>query len=107
MKVYEIIITGDTNDGDYVSETSTITEEKLNLILPIIGLIKKYTIDNPHKNNFPASEYNREGDPTVYDIYGHLEAYPLFCDMCPYGEYGIHSIDSITISEPVTRTELL
>ena len=36
-----IIIEADTNDGDYITEKSVITDEQIQLILPIIEEINK------------------------------------------------------------------
>ena len=39
---YELVITADTNDADYVSETHTVDQKKIDELLPIIEAIKAF-----------------------------------------------------------------
>lgn len=109
-----IIIQADTNDGDYIQEMSVITDEKLELIQPIITAIKEFKPYDgnvlmagggpwKHYTNFPYSEHTRKdlGEKTVQELYGHLgeEVLDAFLNYCPHGEYGFHSIEKIEIIE--------
>ena len=98
MKKY-IEIVGDTNDGDYVSERTEITDKEIEEIKPVIEAIK----NSKEHHNFDTSEH-QNGD--AEEVYGHLEGFGLFEDLVPYGEYGIHTIDSIIILE-AKETKLL
>lgn len=94
-----IIITADTNDGDYATEKSVITDEQIKLILPIIEEI--------NKNNGQYGKGDVGEDFNAEENYGHLENFELFDEFTPYGEYGIHTIESIEILEVINETKLL
>lgn len=98
MKKY-IIVTADTNDGDYVTNKSLITDDELESIKPIIQEIKKN-----------SGQYGR-GEAGYYfkseEHYGHLDSFDLFDDFTPYGEHGIHTIESIEILEVINEEKLL
>ena len=102
-----LYIQADTNDGDYISSLSKITDEEIELIRPVIKTIKNfksyYSEEHQwwHHHNYPNSDYCREdlGEKTPWDLYGHLEGFELFHDFVPYGENGIHSIDEILVVE--------
>lgn len=123
MSKYEIIIVGDTNDADYVTKISTITEKQLNEIKPLIAAIKKFKpyngksesgYESTHDNNYPYGngEYiPREdlGEKRPEEIYPQFtrQTHDLFQNFCPYGEDGIHTIESITIQPATKKTKLL
>ena len=107
MKKY-IVITADTNDGDYITEKSEITDDQIEIIMPVIESIKKFTpyqgewspgLFTTHDHNFPYGECLREdmGEKSIYDIYGKSEGLELFETFIPYDEYGIHTITSAEI----------
>ena len=108
---YEIVITGDTNDADYVTEIQDIEQDELDLIMPVIEAVKAYT--KLHwkghycsEHNWPTSEYS---DGEVGALYPDLteEQLQLFQNFVPCGEYGIHSIESIYIYPKPTKVKLL
>jgi hypothetical protein len=94
-----IIIEADTNDGDYITERSVITDEQIKLILPIIEEIEK------NNGQYGKGEVGYDFD--AEENYGHLENFELFDEFAPYGEYGIHTIESIEILEVINETKLL
>lgn len=106
MKKY-IIITADTNDGDYITEKSEITDEVIEAIKPIIEQFKirkkklEETKDwNNWRHNWETSEYGRLGDPKkMYVDKGLLtqEQVDIFNEFVPHGENGIHTVESIEI----------
>lgn len=109
MKKY-LIITADTNDGDYVIEKREITDDKLELIKPVIQAIKDFKpyesdkcgFNMKHSHNYPKGDGEfipREdlGEKSASELYGHLEGFNTFDDYCPYGEYGIHTIDRVEL----------
>lgn len=106
MKKY-ILIEADTNDGDYIMEKNEITDETLELIMPVIQAIKDFKpyigtrldYKSLHGNNFPTNDCCREdlGEKSAKELYGHLEGYDYFREMCPSSEYGIHTISDVTV----------
>lgn len=115
MKKY-ITISADYNDGDYISENIPITDEQIELIKPVIAQLKmrrdKLNEDrdlnwNEWRHNWETCERPRLGDPSkMYVVTGLLtqKQVDLFNKFVPYGEYGVHTIDSIEI---VTQGEKL
>lgn len=117
MKKY-IIVTADTNDADYISEKSEISDEDLELIKPVIEQLKirrdKLNEDrdknwNEWRHNWETSEYGRLGDASKMYVETKLltqEQVDLFGEYVPYGEDGVHTIESIEIIEVVNETKL-
>jgi hypothetical protein len=106
MANLKIMIEGDTNDADYISEINDITKEQLNSIMPIIEAVKNCT----NRHNW-ASEY---ANYTIEDLYPQFfingdesPEMETFYEFLPHGEYGIHSIDKIVVLEIVKETRLL
>jgi hypothetical protein len=104
-KQYLVIVKADTNDGDYISDTKEYGEaeyleikERLARILPIVkkqgGKWEKSEMGNS------ASEYVRKRLLTEEDA-------DWFDDFTPNGEYGIHTVESVTVYEIVGKQELL
>lgn len=119
-KQWEIKIVADTNDADYVTEVSKISDDELNKILPLIKAIKNfkpYTVkvrgtNWTHGHNFPDGEYSPRtdlGEKTINEIYSEFseETIETFRDLVPTGEYGIHTIESIKIAPAKKWTTLL
>ena len=114
----KIIIKVDTNDGDYVEKVSSISEENLNTIKPVIEAIKNFKPYEGvkrdygkfdawmHSHNFPTFEVRRDlGEKNSQELYGHIEGYDIFMDFVPYTEF--HSIESITILNVIEEESLL
>lgn len=102
-KIYELSITADTNDADYVTSTNEISEEGIEALLPIIEMVKK------HKHyNWLVGDNHRSGEGPM-DIYPELsgEAFEWFNDYVPYGEYGIHTITDIEYYPLPKKVKLL
>lgn len=99
MNTKYIIITADTNDGDYVTEKSLITDSQIELIKPIIEKI------NENGGSYGKGDVGYDFESKEH--YGHLDNFELFDDFVPYGEYGIHTIESIEIIEVVKEEILL
>lgn len=85
-----ILIKADYNDGDYVTSKHEITDEQIELIKPVIKVIK----DND--GNYPIGDMSDSSNNAEL-FYGHIEGFDLFEELVPYGEYGIHTIESIEI----------
>ena len=118
-----IKITVDTNDADYVSELSKITDEELMKLKPLIEAIKEFKPYEGygtsgrkfmHEHNYPSinSEYfpRRDlGEKSPEEIYPNIDAdiHEMFQDMCPFSEYGFHTVESITLLYVSDIEELL
>jgi hypothetical protein len=115
-----IYIVADTNDGDYVSEMSLITDEMLEKIKPVINAIKAFEPYEAystgvwrskwtHTTNYPCGEANRAdlGEKSAEELYGHIDGFKEFDQFVPNGEYGIHSIESIKVFNVESIEELL
>jgi len=88
MKKYVIISEVDTNDGDYESKETTISEEQLENIKPIIEAIKR----NGPKSRFETGDCGSSG----VEIYGEMEHYKYFVDnILPWPAHGFYTIYSI------------
>lgn len=121
MKKKILIIIADTNDGDYVTSNNEITDLELQVIKPVIDAIKSFKPYQgewmpgqftTHEHNFPFGDgmyvpRKDMGEKSSRDLYGHLGGYRDFERLCPYGDNGIHSIDSIKIIEVDQETVLI
>lgn len=105
-----IVIKADTNDADYIHGKCPITDEEIEAIKPVIEQLKARRDklnDDRHKNwnkwrhNWENSEYGgRCGTPKeMYVDTGLLtqEQVDLFEEFVPYGESGVHTIESVEI----------
>jgi hypothetical protein len=116
-----LFIKADTNDADYVESMEAISDEQLKKFMPLIKAIKDFKPYKTkselgsswtHDNNWPDSEYNREdlGEKSVNEIYKDVvseEVMEEFRDFVPYGEHGVHTIESIKVYEVSNVKELL
>lgn len=103
-KIYELFIQADTNDADYVTSSHSVSEEEIEAMKPIIEMVK-----NCKKHyNWVTGEYSQLEDHPL-KIYPELteDAYEWFRDFLPFGEYGIHTIESIEYYPIPNKTKLL
>ena len=129
MAKYKLIIEADTNDADYVSTINEITKDDLEKLYPVFDAIKNFkpyngkSVDKDcqfdhertHNHNWPYGdeEYIPRidlGEKTVEEIYADVltpDQIELFTDLCPFGEYGIHTITSIKVLEYIQEKEYL
>lgn len=108
--IYEIVITGDTNDGDYVTAINPILENDLERFKPLIEAIKT----NSHIENWPTSKYS---DSCPEDLYSEFQApcidddqnwISFISEFQEFVPYNIHSITSIVYYEkPINKIKLL
>ena len=114
--IYDIIITVDENDADYHTLNSKISEEDLNIIKPLIEAIKnfkpyKYKLDRlmTSSHNYPQEWRDDLGELSPYQLYPQFskDVFDLFEKLCPYCEYGFHTIISIEIAPTREVTKLL
>ena len=94
-----VIIQADTNDADYITGKSAITDEHIELMKPIIAALKVRRDNNKWCHNWETSSYGPwEGEPK--DMYKGIlteEQIDFFNHYVPTGEDGIHTIESIEI----------
>lgn len=100
-----IYITADMNDGDYISELTEISEERFELIAPVIDAIINY----PHENNYITGYFctGNLHDQTAEKLYGHLQGFEYFDELRPSSEYGIHTIEEIRVLEVINEIKLI
>lgn len=115
--MYEIIVKADTNDADYITEMTEITQEELDLIRPLVEAIRRfkpYTVELDGRSrrfhhNYPNSEYSAWdlGEKSPRELYDFPEeVHQTFEELVPYGEYGTHTIESVTV-RPIVGCEVL
>ena len=122
----EMTVKVDTNDADYITETTKISSDDLRKIMPLINAIKEFE-PYPGKSkkdymkepstfhhNYPNGEYSpREdmGEKTIQEIYESYgfdeELFEIFEEFCPYGEYGFHSIEKIELCPSAEKLRIL
>ena len=108
-----LLVTVDTNDGDYVREIVKIDDKTLEHFKPLIDKIKNF---QPYNNkvwrfnhNFPFGECLREdlGEKHPMETYNLTEEeYEYFLDAFSLygGEWGFHTIKSI---QEITLGEII
>jgi hypothetical protein len=117
-----LFIKADTNDADYVESMGLVSDKQLEKFMPLIEAIKNFKpyktktedgeMDWTHDHNWPDSEYNRDdlGEKPVNEIYKDVVSEDVleeFRDFVPYGEHGVHTIESIKVYEVSNVKELL
>ena len=119
------VITVDTNDADYLSQTIEINEEQALMLARVANAIKEFEpydgkefmAGHHHKcrHNFPIGECLRDdlGEKSPEEYYVNdkktitREDYQEFLDLLPYGEYGSHTVTTITILAVIGEIKLL
>jgi len=93
---YRLTIVGDTNDADYVTSVSKISDEDLeDVVKPVVDVLKK-------RHNWNLNEYCSSPEPA--ELYAGLltqEQIEIFNELCPQGEHRIHSITSVSVTHYV------
>jgi hypothetical protein len=113
-----LIVTGDTNDADYITKTTYVDESELQNIKaiiqkvsefkPYVGTRKDWT--HPHDNNFPYGdgEYIPRadlGEKSAQEMYGDMEGFDYFTEECC--PFNIHDLTHIELVEVSNSTILL
>ena len=107
-----ILVKADTNDADYITERNSITDAQIEEIMPMIEALRNFKINKVvvrpdgsqvrQRHNWPAGDSKRFRELSPQEMYGHVPGFDLFSDFVPYGEYGIHTIESVEIlSNPI------
>lgn len=104
---YIVIVKADTNDADYVENSCEILKEDIEDLY----LIAKAIENCKGRHNWETDDHSYECTPEkLYVDTGILteEQVDWFNEyFTPYSEYGIHTIESITLLEVVKETQLL
>lgn len=118
---YKLFISVDQNDGDWNESSNDITQEQLDELIPVFKAIKGFKsykgksaggLAWAHNHNWPTGECFRPdlGEKTPTEIYKEvLTDYQveMFSDLCPFGENGFHTVESITVLEITNETKYL
>jgi len=113
---YDLFISADQNDADYITEISVINENELIIIKPVIDAIKNFEpykvfVNNKeytHNHNFPFGEdlpqgYLGEKNPEeIYNI--DKDLIEFFEEFVPFNT---HTIEKIEICPHVEKERLL
>lgn len=116
-----LVVRGDSNDADFVTKVTPITEEELERYLPLFKAIKKFkpykgmtdaerhnmpSHEWSHEHNWPVGEYGcREdlGEKTLKELYGEI-AEEFNEEYVPNGGenagYSLHDIVEIFVVKP-------
>ncbi len=100
MKKYAIV-TGDYNDGDYVTEKNEITDDEINQLKTIIQVL------NENDNHWSTSDQRDNRQMSYYKDKLTEDDVNLISKFIPYAEYGIHTIESIEILTVTEELKLL
>ena len=104
-----LVVVADQNDADFVTRIIPITLEQLIKIMPVIQAIKEFEpyeaegMNWTHNHNWPSGEYLPRtdlGEKYPHEIYPQVDQklIEFFSDeYVPYGQYGIHTIESIDL----------
>lgn len=107
MKKYLIVVEADTNDADYIQSSCVINEKVLKTIRIVIKEIKDFDSNpkNAYQHNWPKLD-NYESPSLIYKNLTEKQI-DLFNELVPYGENGVHSIESVKLYEIVDEAEIL
>lgn len=92
MKQYCIIV-GDTNDADYITEKTEITDEE---ILELKWILSRIGSGDSNWNTRYELDENDAATIKYKDIFTN-EQFTLMNKFVPSAEYGIHTIESVEI----------
>jgi hypothetical protein len=117
VEILKILVKGDTNDADYVTEITDIDQEELESIRPIVKAIQdcksEYNWECDHYDSPKLEElypqFVESWKETEYGKYPVFTgAFELFRGCCPSGgDLGIHSIESVTVYHVTKEEDLL
>lgn len=115
--MYELVVTADYNDADYVTMTESISEEELIRFKPVFDAIVAKTQElktTRQYHNFWTFRFTRGERELPYNkMYSHLdhdlleEFMERFVPRGGDSDYGIHTIDSIVYYPEPQKTVIL
>ena len=98
-----MIIEADTNDADYITSEHEVEPEDLIKLQPVFDAIKAKRFEE----NWPRHDYADGSPEELYKGILTQEQIDWFDGFRPYGEVGIHSINSIKVLEVVNETKYI
>ena len=103
-----LIIKADTNDADYITGICEIQPEDEQLIRKVAGVLRTESKKGcAGSHNWETSEYGDERPEDMYEDVLTQDEIETFDGYVPYGEHGIHTIDSIRILEVTSDEKLI
>lgn len=107
MKEYLVIVKGDTNDADFIYKSTELSEEEYSKIKDTLFKVSKLV--NEVKGHNWGNEYSDDSPESLYVETGLCteEELEVFQDLCPYGEYGVHTIYDVVVYSISERLELV
>jgi len=88
----ELTIVADYNDANYITEIHHIDQETLDKLHPIMTEVGK-----TRRYNWNTSEYAQAPSPNEMYPQFDEDVIDHFDSLVPYGEHGVHSIETIKI----------
>lgn len=95
-----VVIKADCNDADYISEISDVNSDDIKFIKYVWGIISK------RNGRWENGEYGDIPPRKMYKNELTEKEIERFSSFLPYGEYGIHTVESIKIYRFVSCEEL-
>lgn len=94
-----LVITGDYNDADYIRSVHLLDPDEIYdaELLSVLPKVSNALKDCKDRYNWPNSEYCKLSVRELYDGILTIEDIEIFQEYVPYGEYGIHRIESINV----------
>ena len=102
--MYKVLVKADVNDGDYIEEMNDIDEGDIPLLKKIISLLKT---NQWGRHNWETSDYCDCPPSEMYEGILSEDEIEFFNGLVPRGEFGIHTVESITLLEVSKIEELL
>lgn len=118
-----LLVTTDTNDADYVTNTEEVSQEDIDKIMPMINAIKNFkpyetsgvnkTHTWKHRHNFPSDAREDLGEKTAYEYYveGKLVTQEQFDYFNKYvrgdSEGRYHTVKSVRLLKVIEDVEFL
>src|SRR4051812_47930893 len=87
--MYELVIKADTNDGDYITQASKLTRSELEALKPILEVIKA------HHGRWETGDIGDTSE--LYKPELTSEQIEWFDNLVPFGEFGVHTIESAVV----------
>lgn len=92
-KQYRLLVSADWNDADYIYETSELTQEEVDELLPIVAKMKKSKVKNDWAETWQEKYPNLTQD--------ELEIIDQYLPGCYEDDGPIHTIESMELMEIV------
>lgn len=94
-----LIIVGDYNDADYSTSIHLLDPDDLydTELLKLLPKVSNALKDCKDSHNWPNSEYSKISARELYNGILTEKDIDIFEEFIPHGEYGIHSIEEISV----------